>query len=514
MHPRGSKPRPYRSPVTLSKDLAEILWGRICDRTQRRLMCVDKRARDEAPDADSDADLQPAKKARQTVAESQQSVVVEEMTLHQPKPESFERSYVKFLGEFVDFPFPDPYNTSPGDFTSASCQQGRDDHSRSDSHLYYSDKGPISRQLTKSEPVKYDAEDADIFKGPLRLIAESLFSRPLFSKPLIYNTALISNTPPSSPHFSESSAHNQSNVCHPCYRTDIPNSHGIEFCYSRTKFPLHVSSRVEALMSAGRYSPDLSAEQMDAYLEELAKHDTNAYGVTALRNFFLDFLFPDPSRRNHWSHVGTEMSILAPIYTQLLPNDRWHSCRLSQPKPALLYGSSAWPDNTLLSRPQNHMRQDLQAAGTILEAKICGPIFPYLAVEFKTGYGDLGGLWSAANELAGASAACLNIVEQLNLLLEQYGVDSEQRVHNIAYGFTVNTNLAELYVSWKEGESKYYIKRIDVFPLDVPERFRDCRRIVRNIFDWARGPRLGKIKDVLDIAIKKRKRERSRHVGL
>lgn len=53
-----------------------------------------------------------------------------------------------------------------------------------------------------------------------------------------------------------------------------------------------------------------------------------------------------------------------------------------------------------------------------------GLSFPFFAIEVKAAGGTQGNLWVATNQCAGASAACLNAVSQLNRALEECKVSS------------------------------------------------------------------------------------------
>lgn len=50
--------------------------------------------------------------------------------------------------------------------------------------------------------------------------------------------------------------------------------------------------------------------------------------------------------------------------------------------------------------------------------------FPFFVTEFKAAGGTRGDLWVATNQCAGASAACLNAVSQLNWALQNCEVSS------------------------------------------------------------------------------------------
>ncbi|KAK0723851.1 hypothetical protein B0T21DRAFT_372602, partial [Apiosordaria backusii] len=45
----------------------------------------------------------------------------------------------------------------------------------------------------------------------------------------------------------------------------------------------------------------------------------------------------------------------------------------------------------------------------------------------------------------------------------------------------MDNNVAQLYISWKEGDLNYYLQRVDAFLLSSPEHFKNFRNQVRDI---------------------------------
>ena len=139
-------------------------------------------------------------------------------------------------------------------------------------------------------------------------------------------------------------------------------------------------------------------------------------------------------------------------------------------------------------------------------ATLQGLRFPFFAIEFKAAGGTKGDLWVATNQCAGASSACVNAVERLNLLLREH--ESLQLVDNVTYSVTVDNNIAQLYISWKEDNLNYFLQRVGAFLLSSPDHFKDFRKQVRNILDWGKDKRLKRIGDALDIILEKNREER------
>jgi hypothetical protein len=130
-------------------------------------------------------------------------------------------------------------------------------------------------------------------------------------------------------------------------------------------------------------------------------------------------------------------------------------------------------------------------------ATLQGIRFPFFSIEFKAAGGTRGDLWVAANQCAGASSACVNAVERLNSLLQEYDNIHVQSVDNVIYSIAVDNNTAQLYVSWKDNLN-YFVQQVDAFLLWSPDHFKDFRKKVRNILDWGKDKRLKQIGDALD----------------
>ncbi len=90
---------------------------------------------------------------------------------------------------------------------------------------------------------------------------------------------------------------------------------------------------------------------------------------------------------------------------------------------------------------------------------------PYLQSSSRLQQGAVGNLWVAANQCAGASAACVQAIHQFNTILGDVGCNGH--VPDLCYSLAIDHSLAQLYVSWgakDEGNLVIHIQRVASFP--------------------------------------------------
>ncbi|KAK0748559.1 hypothetical protein B0T21DRAFT_344204 [Apiosordaria backusii] len=490
-----SKSRSRRSRVNLSKALQETPLAAITKSSagvnggipQDALRQPTKRSLD----VTSDIDPLPAKRARLTQTDTQQSGLEEEIseqpdkpTLQQPKPRPSKCSHASSLQDFVEPVHSDPRSTALHSFVSEwleSVGLDREKRCRSDSHLHFSSCDLISRQLTQSEPEMGYLKDADRFTLP---------------------------PPPSTQVRTEDFASStNASVRHPSYRERNLQPNGICIRYGRTRLPDYISSHVEGLR-AERDSPSPSAEQIDGYLDELSEL---AEGCTEadVERVFQNAVFPEPLDPAYGRPAGLDRAQSSLMSSHLIPNNLESRSRVSRPKPDLLYGYSSKPQHGAFTQRQFLAQDDLHPQNArFADATTQGLRFPFFAIEFKAD----GDLWIAANQCAGASSACVNAVDRLNTLLQESG--SKQRVDNFSYSIAMDNNMAQLYVSWKEADLNYYMQQVDVFVMARPEEFKNFRKQVRNILDWGKDKRLTQIRDALDIILEENQKQAAEDASL
>ncbi|KAL1844621.1 hypothetical protein VTK73DRAFT_2153 [Phialemonium thermophilum] len=266
-------------------------------------------------------------------------------------------------------------------------------------------------------------------------------------------------------------------------------SNGICIRHSRARLPSDVARSVEEIR-ADRGSPGLSARQMDEYLDGLG---ALAEGCTEadVEEFFRGLVFPELLDPTYGSLAGLGCADSALLPLHLVPDDPESRFVVSQPRPSLLYGFSKDPRDGAFTPAHVSIVESLHPRGASPS-----PAFPFLAILFKAVGGTQGDLWVATDQCAGASAACLNAVDLLNKQLRDRGSEG---VGSICFSVAMDNNVAQLYVSWKEGDAKYWVQRVDDFLLSNPDHFTSLRSRVRNILDWAKRTHLEKIRRALDV---------------
>lgn len=290
---------------------------------------------------------------------------------------------------------------------------------------------------------------------------------------------------------------------HPSYRADTLGTNGIEIRSSRKSFPPEVRDHVFATRT-GQPFPEVSINQMDAWLDELDRLQRSAT-EEHLKAFITKVILPDDSDPAYGLPVTSVTGEGAMMLPHLIPKNADSPFYLRPPLPNMLYGysghradggftSSQLITQTVMKRGEKRFPQ----------ATCCGLRFPFLTIETKDAGSRKGDHWVAANECAGASAACVNAVERLNSLLKEH--KSTHRVDGIVYSLAVDINVAMLYVSWQDDEKEggmYNLQLAGTFLLSRPDDLERLRRQMRNIMDWAREKRLRQIQDALDILAEK-----------
>jgi hypothetical protein len=200
----------------------------------------------------------------------------------------------------------------------------------------------------------------------------------------------------------------------------------------------------------------------------------------------------------------------------LVPHNDESDFSVAQPKPDLLYGYSSDTQNGAFTQSQiltqtTSLSVCLRHAHTSLQTLK----YPFLTVQVKAagGAGTKGGdLWSATNECAGASAACLEATGTLDAILLLAGIHEDVDSLLVSYAIAVDNNVAQLYVAWVEELHAlpwvrlYYLQRVDAFLLSRAEDFMGFRMQVRNILDWGKGARLKQIQGFLDALLVKHRK--------
>ncbi|PHH90658.1 hypothetical protein CDD83_3021 [Cordyceps sp. RAO-2017] len=455
-------------------------------------MQVAKRYRDATPESDR----LPAKKARLLSTNTQQlgtenETQTKKTTLQQPEPRRSKRSYASFLDDFADEALvhrrPELLCTFVSEWLE-SVESDREKHCRSDSHLHPSDEQPVARLRTRSAPVMVKARDIGGFTVP---------PTPSSTGPPSFRADLDDDR-------SRSSSSSTANVRNPRYRQNNLRFNCIHVRHATSPLPVTLSGHVDSLR-AQRSSPGLSSDDLN---QAMYRIDVLAEGCDEEQVVKLldDTVFPDPEGDDTFGPATGLMSNSSTLMAQhLVPADGASPYRVTQPKPDRLYGYSertvggAFTQSQLLAQTMLHDRNPDYTTATSR-----GLRFPFLAIQFKAVGGTRGDLWVAANQCAAASSACLNAVHQLNISLQ--ACQSTRRVDNLSYCIAVDNKLAELYISWREDSSNYYLQQVDTFVLSRPVEFQSFRTQVRNILDWGKDARLTQIGDALDVILEENRK--------
>jgi hypothetical protein len=245
--------------------------------------------------------------------------------------------------------------------------------------------------------------------------------------------------------------------------------------------------------------PEASIEQMDAWLDEVDRL-ARGCGEDALKEFVWRVLLADVSRPANESSVALGTGPGACVSQHLVPNNTESPFSLGSPAADMLYGYSGHHEDGAFTGPQLMTQTVMQPGqGRFPQATTIGLRFPFLAIVVKPTCSLAGDHWVAANEFGGISAACVRAVEKLNDLLEEY--DSIHRVKNVIYCLAVDTNLAKLYVGWKDDEKEGMMYNVQLAASFLLSRVDDLQRLqkqMQNIMAWARGERLQQIQEALD----------------
>ncbi|KAL2260363.1 hypothetical protein VTK26DRAFT_5650 [Humicola hyalothermophila] len=214
-----------------------------------------------------------------------------------------------------------------------------------------------------------------------------------------------------------------------------------------------------------------------------------------VKKYFYDRVFPDPGPED-----SLQLCERQPMARSMVPNAS-SKLKVSTPVPDLLYG---------YNRSQGFRQQQTQLIS--MGSEMMGTnqprslIYPFFLVEFK---GDGGMMWVATNQCLGGAATCVSIAERLNDHLRNCNSNEIRVVDSAAFSIAMNHAYAQVYISWRHGESEYNMAQIRSFLLQDPEHYIDFRRMVRNILDWGRDERLTDIRTSLDKLLEEGRKQTS-----
>ncbi|ROT43732.1 hypothetical protein SODALDRAFT_46249 [Sodiomyces alkalinus F11] len=500
-----SKTRVCRSRIKISKALQEELLDAIASTDTE----LPQNPRDQSPVTPSQStkrrlttsgiDPLPAKRTRLEQTDAHQSGIQDQKAgqIVKPAPKHPpQQSYASFLKDLVDpAPWihpshPEPVHAFVFEWLE-SVGSDREAHCRSDSHLHRSDSSPVPRQSTRSAPDMPSTRDADGYAVPVPPTPSSAGSRS--RRPSPGNNSVVSGA--SSP---------SSGVRHLNYRQNNLRSNGMEIQRYNTPLPDAVSGHINSMLRAQRDSPELSSDELRRAMDGVC-YLADGCNEDDVARFLDRTILPDTKvDPTYGLDTGLASSSNSLMSQPLVPAIPGAHHRVSQPKPDRLYGYSgdgreAFTDAQFVAHGMIHPQYVDYPIATQ------GLRFPFFVVEFKAAGGTGGDLWVAANQCAGASAACVNAADQLNVALREH--QSVHRVDNLSYSIAVENNTAQMYVSWKEENLRHYMRRVDAFLLSSPEHFKNFRKQVRNILDWGKDKRLKQIGDALDTILEENRKQ-------
>ena len=411
----------------------------------------------------------------------------------QPKPLPLKRPYASFLEESADQLFSSPalkrYHPESVDSSvtqwvesGSGSESYRERHCRSVTLHGHSEGDLIPRRLTKSVP-NMGRWDADGFVLP---------PTPTSTRTCSYRADADDDSrvswygPPAAPSDMSGASTGSSRkglVEDPFYRRMNLAENNIYMRDYYEEFPEDIAGLVDHVRK-DRDSPGLSSDQL--------RQNTRLYDLEmgtaelAVENYFKSNIFPDPGPSDNLKRIDKN-----PMAKQVVP-DVGSKLKVSTPWPDMLYGY-----NSLGAFPQQQTQ--LRSMGTDMVANSQDLTYPFFVIEFKAdGPGGSGSLWVATNQCLGGSASCVNIAERLNRQLRQCKSIKVRPIDSAAFSIAMSGTEARLYISWKQNDLDYYMRKIKSFSLQEPEQYVIFRQYVRNIIDWGEDKRLKEIRESLD----------------
>ncbi|KAK4140937.1 uncharacterized protein C8A04DRAFT_14509 [Dichotomopilus funicola] len=401
-----------------------------------------------------------------------------QQVLFQPKPKRPVHEIAPFLGEFVDPVHPALHQT-PGFVSRWLESVGVNPPKRPKSESYL-DRVPDHCELRKFVRSAPDMDTKTYNSGflvPPSPDQMDIWSRS-FKGAEYSNSTKVIGAVRNSNYRRNNLAFNGVNILAPC-----------------DEFPDHMIPHIQRL-GADRHSPELPPEKVEEYMQWLSELDASC-NETDVESFVGDALLPEKRDPAYGREAGLQRTRSSLMAAHLVPRNHGMGTiyRISQPKPDYLYGYSfgneAFTMDQLLAQERVHPTHP--NFGMVQPSVV----FPFLVIEVKADGGTGGSLWVASNQAAGAAAVSLNASEQLNKKLQE--CQSGFRVDNVFYAITVINYAVQLYVAWKEDDSKFSMQRVRMFSPDNPKHFRELRKAIWNILDWGKGSRFNQVRNALDI---------------
>ena len=375
-----------------------------------------------------------------------------------PKPLPLKRPYASFLGESVD--------QRPSSLTSkryrpeavnnfvtgwVESESYRERRCRSNSLPCHSDGELIPRRRTKSAPNTEYQRDAQGFV---------ILLTPAADDPQVSHYA--QSVVPSNISGASSSSSRKSLVEDPLYRQTNLATNNIYLRSIYDEYPEDIARLVDHIRK-DRDSPGLSPAELERNTR--LEHLKIGTAEPAVENYFKANIFPDPESSDSLYRIDKNL-----MAKHTVP-DAGSKLKVSTPWPDMLYGYSRLGAFTYGQQAQ------LISIGNEIVANTQYLIFPFFVIEFKAdGPGGSGSMWVATNQCLGGSTSCVNIAERLNRQLGQCKNKEVKPIDSAAFSIAMNGREARLYISWKQNELDYYMRKVKSFSLQEPEQYVAFRK--------------------------------------
>lgn len=231
--------------------------------------------------------------------------------------------------------------------------------------------------------------------------------------------------------------------------------------------------------------PDPTPEEVlkDPELAILREVHIHKYDIMRI---FMDKIAHDAS--HHFEIIKCSKQM--PIFRRQLPRIPGDALGklISQPLPDLLFGYNhdiMYPRH-LFCDPTGFCNAAANEDNLIL---------PFLSVEIgeqRPATGHSRSFYGMENEAAAASAACVNMVERINSLIDgssKPDIFGEGKLCSMAFSIVTNGSEARLFAAWKEPWGAYTMKNLQSWLLAEEDQFIAFQHVFRNILHWASGER-------------------------
>ncbi|KAF2795088.1 hypothetical protein K505DRAFT_374195 [Melanomma pulvis-pyrius CBS 109.77] len=207
-------------------------------------------------------------------------------------------------------------------------------------------------------------------------------------------------------------------------------------------------------------------------------------------------ILPDEKLRKAFDQIWTG-SIPVPLNVNIT-NDPAVVVPLPKPKPDMTFGYSTAAFNPSQLSTIDHLTQGW--SGPSFVSPLRSVLFPFFVIEFKAQATD-GSVRVARNQAAGAGAIALNGI--LEFLSRNPSLGDSYLNQPLFFSLTMDHESACLNAHWigkcpDTNQHTFHLEELKALPLRYNDNIHVLQRAIKNIFDYAVGPRLKPILDALD----------------